>query len=248
MGFAANFIRGLGMLRSFDVGIKNLAICDFEPLSQRVLQWQVVDISGDVIHRLFDLLQSSPQQPDTVVVEAQSKKSAKLLAVQHWIQAFYELAGCPVTIYSARNKLRGTGLECGGRQNYRARKAAAVHLCRTFLRDSKQADDIVSWFEETKKKDDAADSLLMALAFRNIPVRHDVTVPTVKLVARKPTVRQLSRGAYSASNIKHLMLKEHACTNAEQVAAVMISDPRLQRSIRKLWPDPEQCWRAITSC
>lgn len=241
------------MLRSFDVGIKNLAICDLDPLSQRVLSWQVVDISGDVIHRLFDLLRHMHQTPEAVVVEAQSKKSAKLLAVQHWIQAFYELAGCPVTIYSARNKLRGTGLECGGRQNYRARKAAAVHLCRMFLRDYKQADDVVAWFEETAKKDDAADSLLMALAFSNIHVTNDATMPTTKLAARKPTARQMARGAYSASNIKHLLMKEHACKDAAEVTAVLATDPRLQRSVRKLWPDTETlpagdaCWRAITS-
>ena len=84
------FARDGMLLRSFDVGTVNLALCDFSPVDNRIHRWEVFGAAS--IYKLFDELHKRPFTGH-VVIEAQSKKSVKMMAVQNWLHAFYVLKG-----------------------------------------------------------------------------------------------------------------------------------------------------------
>lgn len=236
------------MLRAFDVGIQHLAFCDLEGTAIR--RWAVDAIPGaaqGLCAALFGHLEAVGDAGLTrVVIEAQSKRSVKLLAVQHWLEAFYTLRGLPVTVYSARHKLSGTGLENSGAGNYRARKRAAVALCAAWLEEHPQAADIRAFFEGCKKKDDAADSLLMAAAYLRAPGHAPgPAAGPVRIVCRRPTLLQQHTGRYSKANVKHLALKEWGCVAVGELEARLAREKRVARAVRRQWPDLAACWAEL---
>ena len=182
---------------------------------------------------------------ERVVIEAQSKRSAKLLAVQNWLEAYYTLQGLPVVVFSARHKLQGTGQENRGRANYRARKKAAVALCTAWLQAHPQAPEVHAFYEGCKKKDDAADAALMAMAF--LGRAEPLQAPPPRVVARRPTLRQAQTGRYSRSNLKHIVLKDWACADSAALAARLVGQDRVRRALRKHFGTVEACWECLQS-
>ena len=233
------------MLRSVDVGTVNFAYCDYCPSSQTIHRWEV--FAAPTIHKLFEALDARPFEGH-VVVEAQSKRAGRMLATQHWLEAYYVLRGQRVTVFSARRKLAGTGQENSGRTNYRARKKASVALCTAWLREHPQQPDIEQFFRGTKKKDDAADACLQALAFVKTPVvSQDPAQPAdpVRVVCRRPTLRQQQTGRYSHSNIKHIVVKDWACADAAGLESALRKDKKVAKAVKRHWGSAAACWAAL---
>ena len=231
------------LIRSLDVGTINLALCDFEPETKTIRRWEV--FPAPTIHKLFEALDQRPIEAH-IVIEAQSKRSSKMLAVQHWLQAYYVLKQQAVTIYAACNKLKGTGHENRGRDNYAARKQAAVAICQAFLEATDQSREVMDFWLKTKKRDDCSDAALMAIAFAKVDIT-DV-LPNVRLArinARRPTAKQLASGRFSKPNLKHLFLKEHQCVDAEALDACARKHPPLRRAMLRFWADSVACWEAL---
>lgn len=229
-------------IRSIDPGQVNLGLCDFCPAQNKIVTWEV--LTAPTIDSLFAALRARPFQ-GVVVIEAQSKKTNKMRAVQDWTQAFYVLQGLKVIIFSARNKLKGSGQENSGRGNYRARKKAAVALVTSWLVDHPQSPDLHTWFRQTKKKDDAADSLLQALAFAHMPLASSDSPITTKLVCRVPTTHQQQTGRYSQSNLKHIITKEWKCDSQSALADRLSRDKRVARAVQRQFKTIQQCWDAV---
>lgn len=232
----------LGLIRSIDVGRVNMAMCDFLPSDHKILQWHLFPAAS--IHRLFKALDDRPLDPSHrahVVIEAQSKRSVKMLALQHWIQGYYVLKGLPVTIFSARHKLAGTGQENRGPSNYRARKKASVALATAWLQEHPQDPSIHHLFSATKKKDDAADTLNQALAFARLPVSPAAPAPT-RITCRRPTLHQQRTGRYSQSNIKHIVTKDWKCKDLEALTNALASDQKVAKAVKRHWASATACW------
>lgn len=231
-------------IRSIDPGTINLGLCDFCPTQNKILRWDVVSAAS--IHTLFAAMDERPFV-GRVVIERQSKKSMKMLSIMHFLQAYYVLKGNPVVIFAPRHKLAGSGQENTGRSNYRARKKAAISITRDWLRDNPQAADIHGFFETSKKKDDASDCLLQALAFLRRPMASQAAPVASKIVCRRPTLLQERTGRYTPSNIKFFVIKRWQCADLMSVRESVTSDARVAKAIRKHFGTIEQCWERLTS-
>lgn len=231
------------MIRSLDPGRVNLGLCDFCPVENKICRWDV--FAAQSIEALFSALEARPFE-GRVVIERQSKKSMKMLAVQHWLQAFYVMKGNPVTIFSPVHKLAGSGQENAGRGNYRARKKAAVAITTEWLREHPQEPDIEKFFKDSKKKDDAADSWLMAQAYlKRSPVVSQLPVEPTKIVCRQPTLMQQKTGRYSKSNIKHLITKSWQCKDEASMREHLLTDKKVATSIQKLFGTVDVCCNTL---
>lgn len=238
-------LQKMSAIRSFDCGVKNLALCDFRGADDTILKWEV--FAAPSIHALFAALDARPFVGH-VIIEKQSKKSVKMLAIQHWLQSYYVLKGNPVTIFSPIHKLKGTGQENSGRTNYRARKKAAVGLTTEWLQKHPQDPAIHTWFAGSKKKDDAADTLLAVLAFlKRAPDAAGQSVMSTKLVCRVPTLRQQQTGRYSPSNLKHVILKDWKCEDAGQLEEQLMTNRRVAQSVSRHFGSAAECWRRVVA-
>lgn len=214
---------------SIDVGIKNLAYCVFRPQDAMVLFWKVFAIVGTDRDVCVNLLRTAEAVEDNhaeeedfawadidhVVIEQQPGRNMRVKAVENYLHMFHVMRERKVTIYSARRKLAGSGMEHRGRSaaQYRARKKASVALCRDWLerhpRNARWRDMV---FGRGVKADDAADALNQALSFCGVvAVDRDRSPPRAQVTvrARKPTARQAAGGGrYTASNLKHILCKD----------------------------------------
>lgn len=228
------------MFISIDVGIKNLAIC---VLNQQTIHcWKIInltygtDLCSTIIRELEEFVQKYPTA--TVVIERQMTK--KMLNIQCYIEMFFRLKDySSVIIYSPKHKLAGTGMEHSGKGLYQARKRASVQLCKEWLEKYTQEDWIHQLWKSTRKKDDISDALMMAIAFQENPIC-DITQIKKKIISRKPTPSQQSKGNYSKSNIKYLL--QQISVDKRQEGG---HDKKLQRNIIKFWPSLEECLKDL---
>ncbi len=264
---------GVEVVLSIDVGIKNLAYCVLRRSDLTVLFWSVFAIEGgdrdvcvNLLRTVSALHDVSPppeaeaaapafawEDVDQVVIEQQPGRNMRVKAVENYLHMYYVMRGQRVTVYSARRKLQGSGMEHRGRSaaQYRARKKASVALCRDWLSRHPQNDrwkDMVHG--KGVKADDAADALNQALSYlgagcdaaataadeaeaQQARVREQVTVR-----ARRPTARQLTGGGrYTASNLKHFFCKEWP---REEVKTRIASDKKVMAAVRRLYAPPAE--------
>jgi hypothetical protein len=239
---------------SIDVGIKNLALCTFDSASSSIQQWDVVCLGSArcdlavAVKRVMDE-QAALASWDRVVIEQQPGRNKRMKSVEHFLHMYCVCRGLPVTVFHAREKLAGTGVEHRGRsgQQYRARKKASVLLCRQWLEANPDNEAWLRMFDKRgTKKDDYADALNQALAFlkiSNAATEATMERETLAVRARKPTEKQRSRGAYSKSNIKHFLTKDMAGqTDAETTASIQ-SDAKLLRAVLGHYASVADCIR-----
>lgn len=204
------------MYVAIDVGIKNLAICLLEESS--IHSWMLInlmygtDLCTAVIRALDPLLTKIPENA-TIIIERQMTR--KMTNIQCYLEMYFRLKGLTVIIYSPKYKLAGTGKENSGRGNYRARKKASIELCCQWLEQNPQEPSILELWTKAKKKDDLSDTLAMAIAYISHPTPDPTIVKPVK--ARKPTLKQEQKGAYSKANIKYLLQQKHPWIKTRKV-------------------------------
>lgn len=238
------------VILSVDVGIKNLGLCLFSPGDCTILQWGVVEVCparGDMAVAVRRTMQSNGwwQNAGRVVIELQPGRNRRMMSIQHFLHMFCVMNDKPVTIFSARRKLAGTGLENKGRsaQQYRARKKASILLCKQWLEAQPQNARWVPGFtQKGVKKDDLADSLNQALAFCHIGNAADpdtLADQGTAVHARKPTQRQESRGDYSRSNLKHILCKKWA--GIPDLAVQIRADVKVHRCVTRHYGTIECC-------
>ena len=232
------------MLVSIDVGIKNMAVCVIE--NNTIIAWKIINISYgpsicksiiDEFDDLYDTIKGSD-----IVIERQMTK--KMCNIQCYLEMYFRMKGfSSVVIYSPKHKLSGSGKENSGKgkNKYNDRKNAAISLCSDWLKSNPQSDEITDIWEKTKKKDDIADTLMMAIAYYEKPVKDCLTIKK-KIVARKPTAKQL-KGKYSKSNIKYL-LQQTPCNERQESKITK----KLQQCILKFWKTFDDCLYELGLC
>ena len=206
------------MLLSIDVGIRNLAICAIDELTCEIKHWDVDGVPPQHSDGLFlSLRKHLDERPwllnaTTIIIEKQPGKNKKMTSVQHFLHTYF-LIKCPVSttiIYDARHKV--TDCVGAGKEMYKKRKNAAIERCWEFLNEDGAVNrHWLPMFQDSKKKDDLADTVLMALSFiRRVEPRKAAASKkkkSTKLVPRKPNENQKNT-KYSKCNLAWIVLND----------------------------------------
>jgi hypothetical protein len=224
------------MLLTIDVGIKNLAICCLDETTKQIILWKIINIGygNDICKAIVAEFNSFHETVKGSVVLIERQMTRKMTNIQCYIEMYFRMQGhTEVIIYSPVHKLCGSGQENSGKgkRKYAARKKASIDLCKTWIDANPQSTEMTELWTATKKKDDLADTLCMALSYIKNPV-NDLSNITRPVNARKPTLRQEASGQYSKSNIKYLL------QNLKNKEAIPL---KLNRSIVKFWKSLDAC-------
>jgi len=183
------------MLLSIDVGIRNLAMCLID--TKTIRRWEVAGVPPDsdigLYPQMCSHLDDRPWvlEADTVLIEKQPDRNKRIKSVENFLHAYFVIHKKPVVLWDAKHKI--PDVVGPGRARYLQRKAASVERCRKFLQDTGQTEWL-KVFEDSKKKDDLADTVMQALSYQpKAPVKK-----TVK--PRKPTPNQMET-KYSKANL-----------------------------------------------
>ncbi len=214
------------MLLSIDVGIRNLAICAIDELTCEIKHWDVDGVPPQHSDGLFlSLRKHLDDRPwllhaTTILIEKQPGKNKKMTSVQHFLHTYclIKVPQADTIIYDAKHKV--TDCVGAGKEMYKKRKNAAIERCWEFLNE--EGDVNRHWltlFNESKKKDDLADTVLMALSFirRVEPRKANASKKkgSTKLLPRKPNENQKNT-KYSKCNLAWIVLNDFERTKLKR--------------------------------
>lgn len=201
------------MILSIDVGIRNLAMCQFDETSNLVVQWDVSGIPPEHKDGIYvSLRKHLDERPwvltaDTVLIEKQPDRNKKMKMVENFLHAYFVIKApqAETIVYDARFKI--PDVSGPGKAQYMKRKKASIERCRIFLEAHENNHHWLPIFDTSKKKDDLADTVMQAISFTKRIEPAATRAPPKKLVARKPNENQV-RTKYSKSNLVWLYKNE----------------------------------------
>ena len=245
---------------SFDVGIKNLAYCIYDSTLNKILYWNIIDItpskqSDNACAHMVNLLDKFSEllSNDVILIEKQPSKNNKMRIIEGLLNAYFVIRGLTnensaiskVTVYSAKHKLGNDTFR--GKSNYSQRKKLGVFRTEAFLKQYRQTDDIHNLFISSKKKDDLADSLLQALSYVNVDVDCDTVSfsQNEKIISRKPSKKQ-ERTRYSKCNLKW-MLNEFVKSkqSKDYIIDAMSSESKISSAVKYWYKTPEEAYTKL---
>jgi hypothetical protein len=195
------------MLLSIDVGIRNLGMCLIDPNTKKIHHWDASGIPPQHSNGLFvclrDHLRARPWvlQSSKVLIEKQPDKNKTMKSVEHFLHAYFLCNDRDVQLYDARFKI--PDVVGPGRAMYNKRKKESVIRCTEFIKETNP--ELLDWFQDQKKKDDLADTVMQALSFINSAVASSSKKIVKKQTPRKPTPNQTDT-KYSRSNLAWLYI------------------------------------------
>lgn len=162
-------------LVAIDVGIKNLGLCIFNFLNNKIILWDCVSLVPDgryipsnnvqyvrqFIKKYSDYFEESTQ----IIIERQMRCNMRI--VEAIIQCLYHDR---TTIISARSVKMHYDLST---RNYRQNKLKAVAWATQFVQHNYKIFEgsLVAW-DERKKRDDLADALLLLMYYLDTYSNH----------------------------------------------------------------------------
>jgi len=227
------------MILSIDVGIRNLAMCQFNETSNLVVNWDVSGIPPEhkdgVYVSLRKHLDERPWvlESDIILIEKQPDRNKKMKMVEHFLHAYFVIKApkSETIIYDARFKI--PDVVGPGKAQYMKRKKVSIERCEAFLRGDDTNKHWIETFMKSKKKDDLADTVMQAISFtkRVEPKKKEKVVK--KLVPRKPNENQ-KRTKYSKCNLAYIYKNSPECECLENNKRFMKDLKRYYRSIQDL--------------
>jgi arylsulfatase A-like enzyme len=160
----------------------------------------------------------------TVIIEKQPDRNRGMKGIENLLHTYFLVKEKDVVIWDARHKIPDHA--GAGKAMYAKRKKASIERARTFI--SKENENWVKFFDDHKKKDDLADTVMQALSFIDKRPIDEGPKKEKKAVPRKPTDNQ-SRTKYSKANLAWLVK-----TNAKQDARFKKDLARYYSSIEEL--------------
>lgn len=234
------------MILGIDVGQKNLGVCVYNPETQRIVLWDAWDSGGSWAKDVWNCLRSHalPEGIQHVVIEHQPSKNPSMVRIMHYIEFWFVMHGYDVHLQDSKHKLLYASTlpyfpkDCTDVSwTYYQRKKLAVRTVDAFVQETKQ--DLAPVFVGSKKKDDLADSLLHAMAFHSFskvtPPPNQTKAGPKKVVARRPTEKQLRTGRLSSSNVKFLLQE----VSTDDLDEYLKKEKRLARALKKHFVDVE---------
>lgn len=218
------------MLLSIDCGIKNLAMCLIDPLTKKIHQWDVSGVPPKHADGIFPCmvrhLNGKPWvlEAKTVLIEKQPDRNRGMKGIENLLHTYFLVKEKDVIIWDARHKIPDHA--GAGKAMYAKRKKASVERARTFIAEGNK--DWVKFFDDHKKKDDLADTVMQALSFIDKRPSDDAPKKAKKAAPRKPTENQKNT-KYSKANLAWLVK-----TNAKQDARFKKDLARYYSSIDEL--------------
>ena len=206
------------MILSIDVGIRNLAMCQFDETSNLVVQWDVSGIPPEHKDGIYvSLRKHLDERPwvltaDTILIEKQPDRNKKMKMVENFLHAYFVIKAPQVEtiVYDARFKI--PDVSGPGKAQYMKRKKASIERCRIFLETHENNHHWLPIFDASKKKDDLADTVMQAISFtKRVDTVAKPGVPK-NIVARKPNENQ-KRTKYSKSNLLWIYKHSVGCEN-----------------------------------
>ena len=206
------------MILSIDVGIRNLAMCQFDETSNLVVQWDVSGIPPEHKDGIYvSLRKHLDERPwvlsvDTILIEKQPDRNKKMKTVENFLHAYFVIKApqAETIVYDARFKI--PDVSGPGKAQYMKRKKASIERCRVFLENHENNHHWLPIFDASKKKDDLADTVMQAISFTKRVEPGAKTRAPKKLVARKPNDNQ-KRTRYSKSNLLWIYRHSVGCEN-----------------------------------
>jgi hypothetical protein len=169
---------------SIDVGSKNMVFCRVEttctPTLFKITHWFFLDCHGKTVTEIvakfakqIKSVDSSAFQCDRVLIESQTARNVKMKVLSHCLQSFF-ISSCgieDVQFCSPHNKLKlcDAVTKTSGKPNYRQNKQVAIRKCSELMEEYRHTEsdgeNFYSFFRDSSKKDDLADSLLQVLFY-----------------------------------------------------------------------------------
>lgn len=227
------------MILSIDVGIRNLAICQFNETSNLVTHWDVSGIPPEHKDGVYvSLRQHLDERPwvlesDIILIEKQPDRNKKMKMVEHFLHAYFVIKApkSETIIYDARFKI--PDVVGPGKAQYMKRKKVSIERCEAFLRRDDTNKHWIETFMKSKKKDDLADTIMQAISFTKRVEPKKKVKEAKKLVPRKPNENQ-KRTKYSKSNLAWIYKNSPECECLENNKRFMKDLKRYYRSIDDL--------------
>ena len=230
------------LILSIDVGIRNLALCLLDDSDNSIKNWDVSSVPSESDDGLFcalrDHLNERPWtlDADAILIERQPDRNKRIVSVMYFLQSYFTIlakAGARTHLWNPSLKVP----DCQGKGTamYRKRKNTAIERCRAFLEETWAVNGRwVSVFDESKKRDDLADSCLQALSYGQCPPTSEPKRTTpAKVRPRAPTEHQ-KKSRYSKSNL--LWLYNYHKGTAEYEKAI-VDNKRFQRDVQRYYKD-----------
>ena len=235
------------MILSIDVGIRNLAMCQFDDTSNLVVQWDVSGIPPEHKDGVYVSLRNHlDERPwvltcDTILIEKQPDRNKKMKMVEHFLHAYFVIKAphADTIVYDARFKIPDV---CGaGKAQYLKRKKVSIERCRKFLETGTVNIHWLPIFDKSKKKDDLADTVMQAISYtkRVEPLPKTKKAASKKVVPRKPNENQ-KRTKYSKSNLAWIYKNKPECECLENNKRFMKDLKRYYRCLDDLIKEIEQ--------
>ena len=194
------------MLLSIDCGIKNLAMCLIDPLTKKIHQWDVSGVPPKHADGIFPCmvkhLNSKPWvlEAKTVLIEKQPDRNRGMKGIENLLHTYFLVKEKDVVIWDARHKIPDHA--GAGKAMYAKRKKASVERARAFIAEGNK--EWVKFFDDHKKKDDLADTVMQALSFIDKRPAEDAPKKVKKAAPRKPTENQKNT-KYSKANLAYIL-------------------------------------------
>jgi len=173
---------------SFDVGIVNLAYCIFCTNTLKIIKWEIISLENTKDHcKLHVLLikqldikfKEIINTIDIVLIEKQPSFNPKMRIIAGCLQSYFFIRGIvdshekpikTIKFFSPKHKLKcfnGTELviSSGSNSKYSQTKKLGIVICRNKLMEYSETEEYKMFFENSKKKDDLADSYLQAITY-----------------------------------------------------------------------------------
>jgi len=201
------------MLLSIDCGIKNLAMCLIDPLTKKIHQWDVSGVPPKHADGIFPCmvrhLNAKPWvlEAKTVLIEKQPDRNRGMKGIENLLHTYFLVKEKDVVIWDARHKIPDHA--GAGKAMYAKRKKASIERARAFIAGTGPNENWVKFFDDHKKKDDLADTVMQALSFiEKRPGGNSSdgtgTHKPKKAVPRKPTENQKNT-KYSKANLAYIL-------------------------------------------
>ena len=189
---------------SIDVGIKNLGMCILDSDTEKILYWDVREITSGYVQckhviKLFDELLKD-HNVDEVIIEKQPNRNVRMRVIETMIHMYMNIKEIKSVAYSSKHKLFGQGGNLKGKKNYNERKKRSISIVLYLMKGSNYEE----YFNVSRKKDDLADSYLQVLSYLSIKIPEVRYNEKNKYCSRKPSKKQEKYG-FSKSNMKYYL-------------------------------------------
>jgi hypothetical protein len=260
---------------SFDVGIKNLAYCLYEPETHSILAWENFQVTDNklgsdmpiILAGALDRRWPSFKDARAIIIEQQPGSNKRMKVMEAYLHMYFVMKDMPVQLYHPRHKLEGVPGGGRGKSNYYHRKKAAVQETLEFFKEHPQSPEMMRVYNQAKKKDDVADCFLQALSYCRRPegvvqaneIKKKKLRDDSNVKPRRPTQQQHEKGRYTKSVIKHMInnlrldkgvmviVEGNDALAAEKAKLEhqISKDKALAKNVKRFYQSPAACLEAL---